>query len=122
VTTERISDTVRHEYYYVFVGLPEERVGESMAKRNPRPRLRWTMEEKRLLAQKSGGIDMVTGNASCGECGRSFPLDILQVDHKIPVSKGGTDRPGNLRLLCPTCNRKKGAKRTREPSQSGGWI
>jgi 5-methylcytosine-specific restriction endonuclease McrA len=44
----------------------------------------------------------------CKKCKRKFPLDILEVDHIKPVSKGGKDNPSNLQLLCPPCNKKKG--------------
>ncbi len=32
----------------------------------------------------------------------------LPVDHRVPVSRGGTDHLENLQLLCPHCNRIKG--------------
>jgi 5-methylcytosine-specific restriction endonuclease McrA len=34
----------------------------------------------------------------------------MEVDHVIPLSKGGTNWPSNLVPACKTCNRKKGAK------------
>lgn len=34
----------------------------------------------------------------------------LHVDHIYPVSKGGKTEPDNLRTLCESCNRGKGAK------------
>jgi 5-methylcytosine-specific restriction endonuclease McrA len=33
----------------------------------------------------------------------------LQYDHIIPWSRGGPDTEDNLQLLCPPCNRAKGA-------------
>ena len=32
------------------------------------------------------------------------------VDHVVPISRGGSNHPENLQLLCPVCNRSKGAK------------
>jgi 5-methylcytosine-specific restriction endonuclease McrA len=42
----------------------------------------------------------------CTHCGAPGPN---QVDHVIPVSKGGTDGVGNLMPLCKRCNQSKGA-------------
>ena len=40
--------------------------------------------------------------------GREFPIDIFEIDHIRPRSKGGPDVDENLQLLCPTCNGRKG--------------
>ena len=45
-----------------------------------------------------------------GKIGREFPIDIFEIDHINPRSKGGQDVDSNLQLLCPPCNRKKGNK------------
>jgi len=63
-------------------------------------------------------MELIFGRVICEGCGRSFPVDIMEVDHIIPVSRGGSDRPTNLRLLCPQCNRKKGSKRPRPRKKS----
>ncbi len=45
----------------------------------------------------------------CVSCGKSPPEVTLEVDHKEPFSKGGTNDIGNLQTLCFDCNRGKGA-------------
>lgn len=47
----------------------------------------------------------------CVLCGASAKDGAkLHVDHIFPVSKGGKTEPDNLRTLCESCNRGKGAK------------
>ena len=46
----------------------------------------------------------------CFLCGASGGEAKLEVDHIIPISKGGTDDLSNLRCLCFKCNRGKHAK------------
>jgi len=38
------------------------------------------------------------------------PGDGKQADHKVPLSKGGSNDPRNLRPVSPATNLKKGAK------------
>lgn len=47
---------------------------------------------------------------TCQYCGKSAPDVILEVDHIMPVSKGGTNEIMNLVTACRDCNRGKGAK------------
>jgi hypothetical protein len=44
----------------------------------------------------------------CLDCGAT---DRLSLDHIIPWSAGGSDKPDNLRTLCIPCNSHKGARR-----------
>ena len=46
----------------------------------------------------------------CVGCETHFPFRVMDVDHMLPRSKGGTDHPDNLQLLCSGCNRSKGGK------------
>lgn len=48
----------------------------------------------------------------CQLCGRTAQEDgvKLEVDHKIPESKGGPTKPSNLWTLCFDCNRGKGVR------------
>lgn len=50
---------------------------------------------------------------TCQKCGASLeqePHLLLEIDHIIPVSKGGLTTEDNLQTLCWRCNRSKGAK------------
>lgn len=44
----------------------------------------------------------------CAYCGRSLKRHGFHVDHRWPLSKGGTNRRGNLQPLCAQCNLRKG--------------
>ena len=44
----------------------------------------------------------------CNGCGVQFPARNMTVDHIKPFSKGGSDKPSNLQLLCNSCNSMKG--------------
>lgn len=48
-------------------------------------------------------------NYRCQICGRNAQEHgvVLEVDHRIPRAKGGTDDPTNLWTLCFECNRGK---------------
>ncbi len=46
----------------------------------------------------------------CAGCREAFPFKVFEVDHIVPKSKGGTDHPDNLQMLCGHCNKIKGAK------------
>ncbi|MBO8142015.1 MAG: HNH endonuclease [Firmicutes bacterium] len=50
-------------------------------------------------------------NFTCQYCGRTPKKHgiTLEIDHKIPVSKGGTNALENLVTSCSDCNRGKGA-------------
>ncbi len=50
-------------------------------------------------------------NYKCGICGSSAKDGVkLEIDHKVPVFKGGKNHINNLWTLCWDCNRGKGIK------------
>ena len=46
----------------------------------------------------------------CVGCDTHFPFRVMEVDHILPRSLGGTDHLNNLQLLCSGCNRSKGGR------------
>lgn len=53
----------------------------------------------------------------CQWCGS---ISNLQIDHKIPCSRGGTDDDANLWVLCRGCNRTKNNRTVGEWLSAGG--
>ena len=52
-------------------------------------------------------------NHTCRYCSVSLAAEphlLLEVDHVIPVSRGGMSTPDNLQTLCWRCNRTKSNK------------
>lgn len=45
-----------------------------------------------------------------GKCARCGSREKLEMDHIVPVSKGGSNTSRNIELLCQTHNRRKGNK------------
>ena len=52
-------------------------------------------------------------NELCGVSIYDEPTLLLEIDHKIPLSKGGLTTRDNLQTLCWRCNRSKGSKTSR---------
>jgi len=48
----------------------------------------------------------------CAICREYADFDKGEVDHIIPLAKGGGDTPSNWQWLCHRCNNLKGSKRT----------
>jgi len=48
-------------------------------------------------------------NFACQYCGQTPPAVVLEIDHIVSVSDGGSDETHNLITACFDCNRGKGA-------------
>lgn len=46
----------------------------------------------------------------CYMCLGKFTFKEMEMDHVIPLCKGGKHEKTNVKMCCPTCNKKKGAK------------
>ncbi|QOD65824.1 HNH endonuclease [Ochrobactrum sp. MT180101] len=59
----------------------------------------------------------------CAECGASVrKKNYRHVDHIVPLSKGGTNWPWNLQVLCPPCNLHNAAKDPIDFAQQKGRL
>lgn len=53
-------------------------------------------------------LHMKTQKGMCWWCGKK--LTKYDIDHRIPLAKGGSNSANNICLACPTCNRSKNDK------------
>ena len=63
--------------------------------------------------RRAGGVisrDQWLELVSVGKCAFCGSSSNLQVDHIIPIARGGTSVPENLQVLCAQCNQSKGAR------------
>lgn len=67
--------------------------------------------EKELRDKAFESAKTEDGMYACACCKKKYPNRImLQVDHIIPMNKGGKTQPENLQILCRFCNGEKGDK------------
>ena len=72
-----------------------------------------TKEQRALMTVKLRMHIKERDNFTCCQCGNSIkkePNLLLEVDHIIPIVKGGLTKEDNLQTLCWKCNRSKGTK------------
>ena len=64
--------------------------------------------QRRLMTKDLRKKIMLRDNYTCQKCGKYMPDEVgLQIDHIIPVSRGGKTVATNLQVLCSKCNGKK---------------
>ena len=70
-------------------------------------------EQRTLMTSKLRDFIKARDNYTCCFCGNSThaePNLLLEIDHIIPVPKGGLTEESNLQTLCWKCNRSKSDK------------
>lgn len=64
---------------------------------------------KRKRFSEDERIDLFDGDDwTCQACGHEGEYDELEMDHIVPLSRGGSNDEDNLQTLCVGCNREKG--------------
>ncbi len=81
----------------------KDRIGKEGHTKHQRSRM--TKELREAIKKRDGYTCQICGNSIEEE-----PNLLLEVDHIVPVSKGGKTEPDNLQTLCWKCNREKGGK------------
>ena len=95
--------------YYVF----ERGRLVSIDVNNPKPKTIGQIVRSKLSKSKKDSIKNESGGR-CYWCRQD--VDYLEIDHVIPVSRGGTNERENLVASCKVCNADKGSKLIHE------WI
>ena len=70
-------------------------------------------EQRTLMTKKLREFIKTRDNFTCCSCGNSTNIEpnlLLEIDHIIPVAKGGRTVEDNLQTLCWKCNRAKSDK------------
>lgn len=70
----------------------------------------FTVKERALVTDGLRYKILKRDNFKCKACGKSASEVELQIDHIIPVSKGGKTIESNLQALCKKCNSGKSNK------------
>lgn len=111
---ERISQYIRSDEYKLYPKEKETIIEEfCLAAVNGvkvDTRRFFTKEHKQQLLSKQPSTSVIDGKYECAECKQHFFPDELQMDHKVPWSKGGATVLSNAQLLCDRCNASKSNK------------
>lgn len=102
---------VRREYFRAWIEKNREAVNSRSRAWNKANRAYKNFSQQKRRAAGVMTYDqwkaMIDAAGSCNSCGTT---ERLEVDHIHPVSLGGLTEPGNLQVLCRTCNARKGGK------------
>jgi hypothetical protein len=64
-----------------------------------------------LKRRISAAVRRLVWERAESRCEHCHSQHALQIDHRTPLSLGGTSAPENLRLLCRTCNQRAAINR-----------
>lgn len=64
--------------------------------------------------RKSLGVKVRRSVLSVGACAACGSTGKLEIDHKVPIARGGSCDVSNLQALCVECNRRKDRKTMEE--------
>lgn len=86
-------------YYYIDTEHNVIEYKEESASKKKIKHKQFSNRKRRSIYEKTEG--------HCYLCGELLKFNFFEVDHKVPLSKGGTDDISNLYCSCHKCNRIK---------------
>lgn len=70
---------------------------------------------KNAFVEKVNPMDVYAEqNGICYICNNKFNFKEMELDHVVPLAKGGLHQKTNCKMACTRCNRSKGAKMVEE--------
>lgn len=78
----------------------------ALADRAPAAERRAVAERHNAAAKLRAAVNKL-GYATCRACDLRFSAAKIEIDHTIPLARGGTDTESNVRPLCRGCHRAK---------------
>lgn len=131
VEVERASERGASDYESARAFRKQERIAqaERVAERAAQRRIRY-LEQSPSIRSAARFLKtlLITREAregsyvSCFYCGVQVNAGSSHLEHKRPVSRGGTNRLSNLTLVCPKCNLSKGSKTDSEFVRSRNGV
>lgn len=87
-------------------------------KQNNKQQVRSINANRRALKKRSGGtfndkdiaLQFSAQGKICWWCDSPIELETCHIEHRVPISRGGTNWPDNIVLSCIRCNLSKGPK------------
>lgn len=62
------------------------------------------MANRRTFTEYEKKTIYANGNGRCALCGKPIEFKHMTIDHKTPLSRGGTNALDNLQPACRVCN------------------
>ena len=97
-------DELTLEQRRVIIAACEERIAQFVGKRGIGA---WSNLLELEPVEESVRYEVLKRDRRCVLCGAGRDDEMLQVDHIVPRSKGGSNKISNLQTLCAPCNRGK---------------